>query len=171
MSRMLQLQEQFRNTKKDSSSITKFCHSLKNLAEAFVDCNSKIDKVELVMQILRQLAPSYHIIFDVTTNTEPFPPFLEEKNMLLMYETSEESTDPLVDVPLTSFAYLCSSSTHGKSRNNFNKGTQGVHVKLQALYRAPTMIKNLPPKQGSLLGPNPVVVGSNQQVPPTFAAN
>lgn len=36
-------------TKKGSSSITKFFHSLKNLADALVDCDSNIDKVELVM--------------------------------------------------------------------------------------------------------------------------
>ncbi|KAJ9564021.1 hypothetical protein OSB04_009181 [Centaurea solstitialis] len=53
MSRMLQLQEQFRNTKKGTSSITDFCHNLKNLADALADCDSKIDEIELVMQILR----------------------------------------------------------------------------------------------------------------------
>ncbi|XP_023730469.1 uncharacterized protein LOC111878190 [Lactuca sativa] len=49
MSHMLQLQEQFRNTKKGFSSITEFCHTLKNLVEALADCDSKIDEIELVM--------------------------------------------------------------------------------------------------------------------------
>lgn len=53
MSCMLQLQEQFRNTKKGSNSITKFCHALKNLVNALADCDSNVDEVELVMQILR----------------------------------------------------------------------------------------------------------------------
>lgn len=51
------------------------------------------------MQILRQLPLSYHNIVDVITKTEPFPSFLEEKNMLLIYVTCEEYTDPLVDAP------------------------------------------------------------------------
>ena len=62
---MLQLQEQFRNTKKSSSTITEICHALKNLAEALVSCDCKIDEVELVTQILRQLLPTYHSIVDI----------------------------------------------------------------------------------------------------------
>ncbi|KAJ9545073.1 hypothetical protein OSB04_024780 [Centaurea solstitialis] len=53
MSRMLQLQEQFRNTKKGTSSITDFYLNLKNLADALAACDSKVDETELVMQILR----------------------------------------------------------------------------------------------------------------------
>ncbi|XP_023771233.1 uncharacterized protein LOC111919912 [Lactuca sativa] len=75
MSRMLQLQDQFRNTKKGTSSITEFCHMLKNLADALLDVDSKITDIELGMQILRQLPSSYHNIVDVITNTKPFPYF------------------------------------------------------------------------------------------------
>ncbi|KAJ9546650.1 hypothetical protein OSB04_019193 [Centaurea solstitialis] len=125
MSRMLQLQEQFRNTKKGTLSITDFCHNLKNLADALADCDSKITDVELVMQILRQLPPSYHSIVDVITNTKPFPSFLEAKNMLLLHESREESVEPHTDTPLTSSAALYSSAQstlNGKSKNKFNKG-------------------------------------------------
>lgn len=122
MSRMLQLQEQFRNTKKGTSTITDFCHNLKNLADALTDCDSKIDEIELVMQILRQLPPSYHSIVDVITNTKPFPSFLEAKNMLLLHESREESTDPHPETPLTSSSALYSSSQPGKSKNKLNKG-------------------------------------------------
>ena len=99
MSRMLQLQVQFRNTKKGTSSITDFCHNLKNLVDALADCDSKIDEIELVMQILRQLPPSYHSIVDVITNTKLLPSFLEAKNMLLLHESREESTEPHPDTP------------------------------------------------------------------------
>ncbi|KAJ9547656.1 hypothetical protein OSB04_020199 [Centaurea solstitialis] len=125
MSRMLQLQEQFRNTKKGTSSITDFCHNLKNLADALADCDSKIDEIELVMQILRQLPPSYHSIVDVITNTKPFPSFLEAKNMLLLHESREESVEPHTDTPLTSSAALYSSTPfapNGKPKNKSNKG-------------------------------------------------
>ncbi|KAJ9564595.1 LOW QUALITY PROTEIN: hypothetical protein OSB04_000561, partial [Centaurea solstitialis] len=125
MSRMLQLQEQFRNTKKGTSSITDFCHNLKNLADALADCDSKIDDIELVMQILRQLPPSYHSIVDVITNTKPFPSFLEAKNMLLLHESREESVEPHTDTPLTSSAALYSSTPsapNGKPKNKSNKG-------------------------------------------------
>ncbi|KAJ9566586.1 LOW QUALITY PROTEIN: hypothetical protein OSB04_002552 [Centaurea solstitialis] len=122
MSRMLQLQEQFRNTKKGALSITDFCHQLKNLADALADCDSKIDEIELVMQILRQLPPSYHSIVDVITNTKPFPSFLEAKNMLLLHESREESLEPHTDPPLTSSAALYSSAQNGKPKNKTNKG-------------------------------------------------
>ncbi|KAJ9563615.1 hypothetical protein OSB04_008775 [Centaurea solstitialis] len=122
MSRMLQLQEQFRNTKKGALSITDFCHQLKNLADALADCDSKIDEVELVMQILRQLPPSYHSIVDVITNTKPFPSFLEAKNMLLLHESREESIESHTDPPLTSSAALYSSAQNGKPKNKPNRG-------------------------------------------------
>ncbi|KAJ9563458.1 hypothetical protein OSB04_008618 [Centaurea solstitialis] len=131
MSRMLQLQEQFHNTKKGTLSITDFCHNLKNLADALADCDSKIDEVELVMQILRQLPPSYHSIVDVITNTKPFPSFLEAKNMLLLHESREESVEPHIDTPLTSSAALYSSAQsapNGKSKNKFNKGRNNGRV-------------------------------------------
>lgn len=76
---MLQLQDEFRNTKKGDSSITEYCHALKNIA----DVDSTINEIELVMQILRQFPPSYHSIVEVITNAKPFPSFLEAKNMLL----------------------------------------------------------------------------------------
>ncbi|XP_023762220.1 uncharacterized protein LOC111910624 [Lactuca sativa] len=62
MSRMLQLQDQFRNTKKGTSTITEFCHTLKNLADAFADVESPITEIELVMQILRQLPASFLVL-------------------------------------------------------------------------------------------------------------
>ncbi|CAI9261544.1 unnamed protein product [Lactuca saligna] len=49
MSRMLQLQDQFRNTKKGSSSITEFGHTLKNLADDLKDVDFTITDIELVM--------------------------------------------------------------------------------------------------------------------------
>ena len=57
MPRMLQLQEQFRNTKKGASSILEYCHNLKHLADALHDVDNTISEVELVMQILRGLTP------------------------------------------------------------------------------------------------------------------
>lgn len=128
MSRMLQLQEQFRNTKKGTSSITDFCHTLKNLADALADCDSNINEIELVMQILRQLPPSYHSIVDVITNTKPFPSFLEAKNMLLLHESREESLEPHPDTPLTSTTALYSSSQPGKSKNKPNKGRNNGRI-------------------------------------------
>ncbi|KAJ9565991.1 LOW QUALITY PROTEIN: hypothetical protein OSB04_001957 [Centaurea solstitialis] len=125
MSRMLQFQEQFRNAKKGTSSITDFCHNQKILADALANCDSKIDEIELVMQILRQLPPSYHSIVDVITNTKPFPSFLEVKNMLLLHESREQ---PHTNTPPTSSAALYSSALstrNGKSKNNTNRGNPG----------------------------------------------
>ncbi|CAI9291230.1 unnamed protein product [Lactuca saligna] len=99
-----------------------FCHSLKNLDEALANCDSKSDEIELIMQILHQLPPSYHIILDIITNIKCFPSFLKAKNMLLLHESREESIDPTSDSILTSSAALFSSApTNGKSKNKFNK--------------------------------------------------
>ncbi|KAJ9556167.1 hypothetical protein OSB04_010781 [Centaurea solstitialis] len=160
MSRMLQLQEQFRNTKKGALSITDFCHQLKNLADALADCDSKIDEVELVMQILRQLPPSYHSIVDVITNTKNFPSFLEAKNMLLLHESREESIESHTDPPLTSSAALYSSAQNGKPKNKTNRGknngrfaSKGGGGHSQAYFGASP---HAPPAQPDLLGAPPV---------------
>ncbi|KAJ9553280.1 hypothetical protein OSB04_017325 [Centaurea solstitialis] len=176
MSRMLQLQEQFRNTKKGALSITDFCHQLKNLADALADCDSKIDEVELVMQILRQLPPSYHSIVDVITNTKPFPSFLEAKNMLLLHESREESHESHTDPPLTSSAALYSSAQNGKPKTKTNRGKNngrfaskgGGHF--QAYFGASP---HAPPAQPGLLGAPPVHsfgAGAPQPSPTMFSA-
>ncbi|KAJ9548019.1 hypothetical protein OSB04_020562 [Centaurea solstitialis] len=191
MSRMLQLQEQFRNTKKGALSITDFCHQLKNLADALADCDSKIDEIELVMQILRQLPPSYHSIVDVITNTKPFPSFLEAKNMLLLHESREESLEPHTDPPITSSAALYSSAQNGKPKNKTNKGknngrfaSKGGHTNVsassqsfagnqghsQAYFGAPP---HAPPAQPGLLGAPPLHsfgTGAPQPSPTMFSA-
>lgn len=61
------------NTKKGTSSITDFYHSLQNLADALYDVDSPITEIELVIQILRQLPTSYHNIVDVIIVFQPTP--------------------------------------------------------------------------------------------------
>ena len=122
MPRMLQLQEQFRNTKKGASSITDYCHNLKHLADALKDVDSEITELELVMQILRGLPPSYQSIVDVITNTKPFPSFLEAKNMLLLHESREDTQEQILDTPnLNTTALYSTSQQPGKSKNKWNK--------------------------------------------------
>lgn len=101
MSRMLQLQDQFCNTKKGSSSIIEFCHTIKNLSNDLKDIDSTITKIELVMQILHQLPPSYHSIVDVITNMKPLPSFLVAKNMILLHESREVASDATFDLPMS----------------------------------------------------------------------
>ncbi|KAJ9542459.1 hypothetical protein OSB04_028965 [Centaurea solstitialis] len=137
---------------------------------ALADCDSKIDEIELVMQILRQLPPSYHSIVDVITNTKPFPSFLEAKNMLLLHESREESVEPHTDTPLTSSAALYSSTPsapNGKPKNKSNKGNQGHS---QAYFGASP---HAPPAQPGLLGAPPVHsfgTGDPQPSPTLFSA-
>ncbi|KAJ9564516.1 hypothetical protein OSB04_000482 [Centaurea solstitialis] len=156
MSRMLQLQEQFRNTKKGALSITDFCHQLKNLVDALTDCDSKIDEVELVMQILRQLPPSYHSIVDVITNTKPFPSFLEAKNMLLLHESREESLESHTDPPLTSSAALYSSAQNGNRKIKLIEGKimglDSINPLLDSARLVYTPTPHAPPAQPGLLG-------------------
>ena len=99
------------------------CHSLKNLVEDLADCDSKIDEIKLVMEILGHLPPFYHNIVDVITNTKTFPSFLESKSMFLIHESRKESINLTGDASLTSFVALYSStSTSGKLKNKFNRG-------------------------------------------------
>lgn len=118
---MLQLQEQFYNVKKGASSITEYCHNLKHLADALADVDSDITELELVMQILRGLPPSYHSIVDVITNTKPFPSFLETKNMLLVHETREDNHDQMLDPIYTAMAFYSVSQQPEKSKIKWNK--------------------------------------------------
>lgn len=97
---MLQLQNQFHNTKKGSNSIINFCHTLKNLADDLKDVDSPITEIELAMQILWQFPHLYHSIVDEVTNTKPFPTFLEAKNMLLLHESREATSDSILDPTL-----------------------------------------------------------------------
>lgn len=97
MSRRLQLQDTFRNTQKGAMNITEYCHTLKNLADNLADVDSPINDVELVMQILQKLPPSYQSIIDVITHSKPFPTFLEAKNMLLLHESRAENVESSPD--------------------------------------------------------------------------
>ncbi|KAJ9557292.1 hypothetical protein OSB04_011906 [Centaurea solstitialis] len=102
-----------------------------NLANTLADCDSKIVEIELIMQILRQLPPSYHSIVDVITNTKPFPSFQEAKNMLLLHESCEESIELHTDAPITSSAALYSSSQstqNGRSKNKPNSEINNGHT-------------------------------------------
>lgn len=162
---MLQLQDQFRNTKKGASTITEFCHALKNLADDLYDVESHLTKVELVMQILRQLPAFYHNIVDVITNTKPLPSFLETKDMLLLHEAREENMDAMLDSsnPVTLALYLVSSQ-YGKSKNKWNKNcnTNRGASKGRSNSSLSTVTKNFAGSQvgqqtqfSSILGTNP----------------
>lgn len=132
MSRSLQLKETFCNTKKGSLSITDYCHHLKHLADALNDVDSKVDEVELVMQILRNLPPSYQSMVDVITNKVPFPSFLEAKDMLILHESRVELHDPPLDNLANSSSALYSSQNFnnngkGKNKNKNNKNIRGAN--------------------------------------------
>lgn len=101
MSRSFQIQEMFRTMKKGDMNVTDFCHTLKNLCDALndVDCDNQISETELVMQILRQLPPSYDSVVDNITDTKPFPKFYEAKNMLLGHELRETYTKHVFKTP------------------------------------------------------------------------
>lgn len=139
---MLQLQDQFRNTKKDASSIIEFCHTLVNVDDDIKDVDSPIIEIQMVMQILRQLPSSYHSIVDVITNTKPFPSFLEAKNMLLLHESREAAIDTIHDPSISqSSALYSSSNTTGKSKNHWTK-TEIMEETLQKLVLMETLWNN-----------------------------
>jgi hypothetical protein len=128
MPRMLQLQEQFRNTKKGASTVHEYCHNLKQLADALHDVESEISELELVMQILRGLPPSFQSIVDVITNTKPFPSFMEAKNMLLLHDHRDDNNDAMQDPSHTTTALYSTSNQPGKSKNKWNKNRTNNRV-------------------------------------------
>ena len=105
-------------TKKGASSITEYCHNLKNLVDTLSDVDSEITKVELVMQILCQLPPVYHWTVDVITHMKSFPSFLQAKNMLLLHESREENVDLMLNAQkITIVALYAVSNQPEKSKN------------------------------------------------------
>lgn len=74
-----------------------YCHTLKKFDDSISNMDSTITEVELVMQILCQLPPSYHCIVDFITNTKLLPSFLEAKNMLLLHEEHKENVGYMFD--------------------------------------------------------------------------
>ncbi|CAI9259844.1 unnamed protein product [Lactuca saligna] len=112
--------EQFRNTRKGASSIADYCHNLKNLVDALADVDSTIKETELVIQILRGPPSSYQSIIDVVTNTNPFPTFLQSKNMLLVHEGREDNPDDVVD-PIPSPTLYSSVNNSRKSKTKWNR--------------------------------------------------
>lgn len=168
---MLQLQDQFCNTKKGASSITEYCHTLKNLADDLKDVDSPITDIELVMQILRQLPPSYHSLVDVITNTKPFPSFLEAKNMLLLHESREASTESSLDSTLTQTAALFSSATNsGKSKNRWNKNRNATKTAPKGGGGGGHSSPDPPMPFAGILGNNPSVFGGVAASPTSVIA-
>ncbi|KAJ9543586.1 hypothetical protein OSB04_023293 [Centaurea solstitialis] len=129
LSRSLQLQTAFRNTKKGVLSITDYCHTLKDIADSLADVDTKISQQDLVLQILQHLPPSYQSLVDVITHTKPFPSFLKDKNMLLLHESREDKPDPTADTHLSPSSALYSTSTpnnNGKTRLKNNRGNKNT---------------------------------------------
>ncbi|KAJ9544041.1 hypothetical protein OSB04_023748 [Centaurea solstitialis] len=129
LSRSLQLQTAFRNTKKGVLSITDYCHTLKDIADSLADVDTKISEQDLVLQILQHLPPSYQSLVDVITHTKPFPSFLEAKNMLLLHESREDQPDPTADTYLSPTTALYSTSApnnNEKTRLKNNRGNKNT---------------------------------------------
>lgn len=75
----------------------------------YVDC--PIIHVELVMQILHQLPPSYHCIFYIITHCEPFPTFLEAKKYANYYTSLIKSMlSDSFSIPLKHCTYYMSDN-------------------------------------------------------------
>lgn len=108
--------------KEGSSSITQFCHTLKNLVDDLKDVDSTITEIELVMQILWQLPSSYHSIVDVITDKKSFPSLIEAKNIFFLHEFREAAFDSIIDPSMSQSVAFFSSSNHlGKQRNWWSK--------------------------------------------------
>ncbi|KAJ9567352.1 hypothetical protein OSB04_003318 [Centaurea solstitialis] len=115
--------------KKGALSITDYCHTLKDIADSLADVDTKISEQDLVLQILQHLPPSYQSLVDVITHTNPFPSFLEAKNMLLLHESREDQPDPTTDTHLSPSSALYSTSAPtntGKTRYKNNRGNKNT---------------------------------------------
>lgn len=163
-------------------TITNFCHTLKNLADALHDVDCEITEVELVMQIIRQLPPSYQSIVNVITHKTPFPSFLEAKNMLLLHETRESASDTTDEPqPSPTQSALYTQPVRAQKRSNKNKnngrgankggsGTANHFVSPSSFTGTPSGQCNVQAHFGStappgILGPAPATLSPLQPLP------
>ena len=107
---MFQLQDQFHNTKKvqvqSPSSVTR-SRILLMISKMLIPQSLKSN---LFLQILRQLPPTYHSIFNVNTN------------MLLLHESCEATSDLHIDPSVSqSSALYASTNNSGRSKNRWTK--------------------------------------------------
>nr|GEU35882.1 hypothetical protein [Tanacetum cinerariifolium] len=88
---------------------------------------SPVIETRLVIQILRQLPSSYNSMKDIITNTQPFPTFVNARNMLLLHESRDEHSEPQHEPVLDSSTALYHTTRQnntgkGKNKSNKNRG-------------------------------------------------
>ncbi|VFQ64415.1 unnamed protein product [Cuscuta campestris] len=121
--RAMQLEHQFRTTRKGSLSISAYCQTLKNIADWLDDVDAPVSEQQLVLQVLRGLPDDMRGQTSFLQFQTPPPTFLQTRSALLLLERQGADLD--ADPP-TGTALL-SASNHGAIHHNSAGGGRGSH--------------------------------------------
>ncbi|VFQ89128.1 unnamed protein product [Cuscuta campestris] len=91
--RAMQLEHQFRTTKKGSLSISAYCQTLKNIADWLDDVNAPVSEQQLVLQVLRGLPDDMQNQTTFLQFQTPPPTFLQTRPALLLLERQRSDLD------------------------------------------------------------------------------
>lgn len=97
------------------------------------------------MQILRNLPPSYQSMVDVITHRQPFPSFLEAKDMLLLHESRADTIELVVDNLSNSSTALYSNyntNNSGKTKNKNNRNNNNKNGRNASKGSGPTNVSS-----------------------------
>ncbi|VFQ71992.1 unnamed protein product [Cuscuta campestris] len=91
--RAMQLEHQFRTTKKGSLSISAYCQTLKNIADWLDDIDAPVSEQQLVLQVLRGLPDDMRGQTSFLQFQTPPPTFLQTRSALLLLERQQSDLD------------------------------------------------------------------------------
>jgi hypothetical protein len=90
--RTLHLDAVFRNFVQGDLSVSEYCRTFKNMADALADLGSPVDDQILVLNILRGLNPRFEHLGAIIRRYTPFPSFLKVRDDLILEELHLDSS-------------------------------------------------------------------------------
>ncbi|VFQ83752.1 unnamed protein product [Cuscuta campestris] len=121
----MQLENQFRTTKKGSLSISAYCQTLKNLADWLDDVDAPVSKIQLVLQVLWGLPDDMRRQTSFLQFQTPPPTFLQTRSALLLLERQQSDLDSADPSPGTALFTAGHTGAHphspaGRGRGSFS---------------------------------------------------
>ncbi|VFQ83654.1 unnamed protein product [Cuscuta campestris] len=121
--RAMQLEHQFRTTKKVSLSISAYCQTLKNLADWLDDVDAPVSEQQLVLQVLRGLPDDMRGQTSFLQFQTPPPTFLQTRSALLLLEHQQSDLDSADPSPGTALFSAGHTGAHPHSPAGGGRGS------------------------------------------------
>ncbi|VFQ90979.1 unnamed protein product [Cuscuta campestris] len=121
--RAMQLEHQFRTTKKGSLSISAYCQTLKNLADWLDDVDAPVSEQQLVLQVLRGLPDDMRGQTSFLQFQTPPPTFLQTRSALLLLERQQSDLDSADPSPGTALFSAGHTGAHPHSPMGGGRGS------------------------------------------------